>query len=90
MAIEEPFSILALEAICNTALSNVRELQATHSTSALSSDVLGGGLVSAPQMVAVAAADAAGSTIGDEFGGLAGVAWVRKTQMEEEELLGVV
>ncbi|GAB4816315.1 hypothetical protein N2152v2_003361 [Parachlorella kessleri] len=33
VSIEEPFSILALEAICETALSNVRELQANHDPS---------------------------------------------------------
>lgn len=33
MAIEEPFSILALEVISNTALTNVRELQAMHGKS---------------------------------------------------------
>lgn len=32
MSVEEPFSILALEAISNTALVNVRELQAMHDT----------------------------------------------------------
>ncbi len=30
MAIEEPFSVLALEAISNTAYVNVKELQAMH------------------------------------------------------------
>jgi hypothetical protein len=95
VAIEEPFSVLALEAICNTALSNVRELQSTHSSSALASDELlgAGDLVSAPQMVAVVAASAAGSTVGEEFGGLGGMAWVRRARVleeEEEELLGVV
>ena len=42
VSIEEPFSILALEAICETALSNVRELQTYHDT-ALASNPNGTG-----------------------------------------------
>ena len=37
VSIEEPFSILALEAICETALSNIKELQAYHDTALASS-----------------------------------------------------
>ncbi|GAB4816433.1 hypothetical protein N2152v2_003479 [Parachlorella kessleri] len=55
VAIEEPFTILALEAISGTALTNVRELEAMHGTNALTGDNDGAAIpVSAPDMIALA------------------------------------
>lgn len=38
MAIEEPFGVLALETISGTALTNIRELESMHATSALAGE----------------------------------------------------
>ncbi len=65
MSIEEPFSILALEAICESALDNVRELQAVHASSALKG--VGGGPrrpMDAGRLVAVTTAEAAARSWG--------------------------
>ncbi|KIY95575.1 hypothetical protein MNEG_12386 [Monoraphidium neglectum] len=57
VSIEEPFSILALQAICDSALNNVRELQAQHDISKAKSDQY-----SAIELVSMAAAEAAGAS----------------------------
>lgn len=55
MSVEEPFSILALEAICDSALNNTRELQAQHGVkSGLDKDGKPTGQFSATRLVEMA------------------------------------
>ncbi|KAI8476730.1 MAG: Bestrophin, RFP-TM, chloride channel-domain-containing protein [Monoraphidium minutum] len=54
VSIEEPFSILALQAICDSALGNTRELQAQHDLTKTQE-----GQFSAPELIMLAAAAAA-------------------------------
>lgn len=69
MSIEEPFSILALESICESALTNIRELQSRYSTQhAMLGRPLGP--EGTPQLSALRMVEQFGS------GGVAGVAGV--------------
>jgi hypothetical protein len=75
VSIEEPFSILALEAVCDSATNNVRELQAQYTGDDVTGDDVTSGQASAQPrprrpvaaalMVAIGAADGAGPASSD-------------------------
>lgn len=72
MSIEEPFSILALENICESALTNIRELQYRYATPQGTSIAANGAAQGIPQLSALQMVDKFGSGGGVGLGGSSG------------------